>query len=56
MIPEIFIPEEEFVAYVKAKGDAASLISLDGKYRWKITNEDGSEYIVRPIINKENHE
>ncbi len=55
-MPEIFIPEEEFVAFVKEKGDKATLTVVDGKYRWKIVNEDGSEYIVRPIVNKENHE
>lgn len=46
----IFIPEKEFVAFIKEQGvgDKANLKAIDGKFRWIITREDGSEYICRP--------
>jgi len=45
-----YIPgnDDDYILFVKGKKDKAELISVDGHFRWKITEEDGTEYIARP--------
>lgn len=38
----------DFVLYVQGKKDKAELVSCGGFFRWKLTRDDGSEYILRP--------
>jgi len=40
--------ETDFVLFVKAQGDKAELAGIDGHFRWVLTREDGSRYILRP--------
>ncbi len=42
-----WVKAEEFAAFVQSK-EKRDLVVVDDKYRWKITEADGSEYIVRP--------
>lgn len=37
-----------FKAFIDAQGSHAELRGIDGKNRWVITRDDGSEYIARP--------
>ncbi len=37
-----------FKAFIDAQGTNASLRGIDGKNRWVIKREDGSEYVARP--------
>ncbi len=39
---------DEYVAFIKFQGDKAVLKSLDTHFRWVVTREDGTEYILRP--------
>lgn len=43
---EVFIPDSEFKAQVKAR--KAVVVDLDGHARWKVTEGDGTEYFLRP--------
>lgn len=38
----------DFVVFVKSLGNKAQLKGIDGKFRWVITRDDGTEYIARP--------
>ena len=47
-----YIPGDS-VAFIKfiqelGIGDKANLKTIEGKFRWVITAEDGTEYIARP--------
>lgn len=45
----IYIPgtHADFVKFIRSLGDKAELRSNKGKFRWFVTREDGTEYIVR---------
>lgn len=38
----------DFVVFIKSLGDKAELQGIDGKFRWVVTREDGTQYIARP--------
>ncbi len=42
-----WVKAEEFVAFVQAQAKR-DLVVVEDKYRWKITEADGTEYIIRP--------
>lgn len=42
----------DFVVFVKELGDKAVLKVVEGKFRWMITRDDGTEYIARPEESK----
>jgi hypothetical protein len=46
----ILIPGEgpDFVAFIHGQNDKARIEAIEGKFRWVITREDGTEYIARP--------
>ncbi len=44
----LWIDEGNFVSYIHAAGDKATLENIDGFNRWIITGENGVKYIVRP--------
>lgn len=39
----------EFKAFIDSQKDKAELRGIDGSFRWVVTKEDGTEYIVRPL-------
>lgn len=43
-----YIPDTEFVIFIKQLGDKAQLKAIDGHFRWVVTGEDGIDYIARP--------
>ena len=49
-LPIEYIPgnSADFVVFVQGLKDKAQLKSVDGKFRWVITRDDGTEYIARP--------
>lgn len=42
-----YIPTKEFIHFIKSRGDKAQLKSIDGHFRWVISDEE-EEYIARP--------
>lgn len=44
----IYIPDAEFVGYIKGLGDKAQLIVVDGFYCWRVEQEDGVMVIAQP--------
>ncbi len=38
----------DFIVFIQSLGDKAQLHSIDGKARWVVTKEDGSQVIYRP--------
>lgn len=45
-----YIPgnDSDYVLFVQSLGDKAQLKVIDDKFRWVITEDDGTEYIARP--------
>lgn len=41
-----YLPDEDYVVYVKTNN--AELRNIEGKMRWIMKKEDGTEYMVRP--------
>ncbi len=41
-----------YVNYIKANWDNTRMVVIDGKFRWIVQKEDGSEVIVRPSESK----
>ncbi len=58
MFETIYIPGDSFAfkAFIDAQGDKAKLTGIDGKNRWVITREDGTQFIARPEEAKPNEE
>lgn len=49
----VYISDDEFVLFIKAlPPERKRIAGIDGKTRWIIKNEDGSEYIARPESSK----
>lgn len=44
----IYVPDEEYVFFIKSLKDTAVLTGVEGKMRWVVTREDGTQYICRP--------
>jgi hypothetical protein len=38
----------DFVVFIQGLGDKAELRGIDGKFRWVVTRDDGTEYVARP--------
>ncbi len=41
-----------YVNYIKANWDNTRMVVIDGKFRWIVQKEDGTEVIVRPSESK----
>lgn len=51
IISTLYIPggSADFAVYIAAQGKAAELHSINGKFRWVVTPENGEPYVARPI-------
>lgn len=47
--PTEYIPDKDFAVFVKSFKENAELASIGGKFRWVLTKDDGTRYIVRPF-------
>lgn len=54
--PVIYVEggDVEFVLFVQEHKPAMELVSMDGVWRWIISNDDGTKNIVRPLSAKTN--
>jgi len=48
--------DTDYVLFVKNLKEKAVLTAVEGKQRWVVTREDGTQYIVRPVSAKENEQ
>jgi hypothetical protein len=44
--------DTDFVIFIQNLGDKAEMAIVDDKFRWVVTEDDGTKYIARPLSAK----